>query len=101
MGSVPISAPTPQVALPLPPPPPRDELAAPRDVGKLLRYGEKFGASKIDVRMLPMLHLPVTSGQIAIFDPAQPKSWRVLDRPTASRAIDTITPRARSDSRRS
>src|SRR5579859_7965344 len=41
---------------PAPPPPPapaapvvRDEFPAPRDVSRLLRYGERFGASKIDV----------------------------------------------------
>src|SRR6476661_8676278 len=42
-------------SLPLPPPPPappprRDELDAPRDVGRLIRYGERFGQWRIDVR---------------------------------------------------
>lgn len=74
-------------SLPLPPPPPappsvRDELAAPRDIARLLRYGERFGDKKIDIRMLP-LQLPVPSGLLAICDPAAPKSWRVLDRPAA------------------
>jgi hypothetical protein len=73
-------------SLPLPPPPPpppavRDELAAPRDIARLLRYGEQFGAHKIDARMLP-LQLPVSSGALAVFDPSAPKSWRVFDRPT-------------------
>jgi hypothetical protein len=65
---------------PAPPPLPRDELLAPRDVARLLRYGERFGARKIDVRMMP-LQLPVRSGGLAIVDPGAPKSWRVLDRP--------------------
>jgi hypothetical protein len=46
----------------------------------LLRYGEKFGAKKIDVRMLP-LALPVASGMLGICDPGTPKSFKVLDRP--------------------
>jgi hypothetical protein len=62
-----------------PPPPPRDELSAPRDVARLLRYGERFGASKIDVRMLP-LQLAASSGSLALFDPGVPKSWRAFDR---------------------
>src|SRR5207244_2146146 len=28
---------------PPPPPPPRDELVSPRDIGRLTRYGERFG----------------------------------------------------------
>lgn len=73
-----------------PAPPVRDEMPAPRDVARLTRYGERFGARRIDVRTamrgdgpppgLP-LQLPVTSGSLAVFDPAVPKSWRVLDRP--------------------
>ena len=72
-------------ALPPPPPPPappRDELVAPRDIARLLRYGERFGANRIDVRMLP-LQLPA-SGALAILDPAAPKTWRVFDRPSGS-----------------
>lgn len=73
-------------SLPLPPPPPpppptRDELAADRDIGRLLRYGERFGAKKIDVRML-QLALPAPSGALAICDPAAPKTFKVFDRPT-------------------
>jgi hypothetical protein len=72
-------------SLPLPPPPPpppahRDEMIAPRDIGRLLRYGEQLGPHKIDVRMLP-LQLPGGSGALAVADPAAPKSWRVFDRP--------------------
>jgi hypothetical protein len=57
-------------SLPLPPPPPpppptRDELDADRDVSRLLRYGEKCGAKKIDIRMLP-LALPDASGALAV-----------------------------------
>lgn len=58
----------------------RDELVAPRDIGRLLRYGERFGAQKIDVRWLPQ-QLPIASTQIALCDASAPKSWRVLDRP--------------------
>lgn len=72
-------------SLPLPPPPPpppahRAELVAPRDIGRLLRYGEQFGPHKIDVRMLP-IQLAAASGGLAIADPAAPKRWRVFDRP--------------------
>jgi hypothetical protein len=76
-------------SLPLPPPPPappplRVELAAPPHVGRLLHYGEKLGARRIDTRMLPTLRLPVSSGAIALFDPGVPKTWKVLDRPTGA-----------------
>jgi hypothetical protein len=75
-------------SLPLPPPPPpppahREELGAPRDIGRLLRYGEQFGPHKIDVRMLP-LQLPATSGALAVFDPGVPKSYRAFDRPVSA-----------------
>jgi hypothetical protein len=56
----------------------------------LLRYGERFGANKIDTRMwnppgaLHPPQLPVGSGALAMFDPAAPKSWRVFDRPSGS-----------------
>jgi hypothetical protein len=75
---------------PPPPPPQRDELEADRDIGRLLRYGERFGANKIDTRMWSApgaVHpttLAVTSGVLAICDPAVPKSWRVLDRPAGA-----------------
>ena len=67
---------------PAPPPPPahRDELIAPRDISRLLRYGEKFGAKKIDIRML-QLQLPVSTSTLAICDPAAPKTWKLFDRP--------------------
>jgi len=85
-------------SLPLPPPPlqpeTRDELAAARDIGRLLHYGEKFGSHKIDVRMLP-LQLPVASGALAVCDPGVPKSWRVLDRPSGSGAFRVMLSIAR------
>ena len=88
-------------SLPLPPPPPapppkRDELAAPRDVARLTRYGERFGPHKIDVRWLP-LQLPVTGHALAMFDPAVPKSWRVLDRPVGHGQFRAMLSIARSD----
>lgn len=88
-------------SLPLPPPAPapppeRDELAAPRDVARLTRYGERFGEKKIDVRWLP-LQLPVASGSLAIFDPGAPKSWRVLDRPSGNGAFRAMLSLARTD----
>jgi hypothetical protein len=88
-------------SLPLPPPPPapppqRDELAAPRDIARLTRYGERFGAHKIDVRW-PPLPLPVAGNAIALFDPAVPKSWRVLDRPVGTGQFRPMLSIARSD----
>ncbi|HEY0483315.1 MAG TPA: hypothetical protein VGD37_37600 [Kofleriaceae bacterium] len=79
----------PEPGKPAPPPEPaapHDVLAAPhdvlatRDIARLLRYGERFGGDKIDVRMLP-LQLHARSGAIAVCDPAEPATWRVLDRP--------------------
>lgn len=86
-------------SLPLPPPPPpppeaRDEVAADRDIGRLLRYGERFGPHKIDIRMLP-LQLPIASGSLAVSDPAVAKSWRVLDRPAGSGAFRVMLSIAR------
>jgi hypothetical protein len=79
----------PSQPLPPPPPPPpaqRLEASAPRDIGRLLRYGEKFGANKIDVQMLP-LQLAVPSGAVALMDAAAPKSFRVFDRTTGAGAF--------------
>ena len=88
-------------SLPLPPPPPpapepRDELASPRDIARLTRYGERFGAQKIDVRWLP-LQLPVASNALAIFDPGAPKSWRVFDRPVGVGQFRAMLSIARTD----
>ena len=86
-----------------PPPPPREELAAPRDIGRLTRYGEPFGPNKIDVRMWTMagsslpVQLPVSSGSLAIFDPSAPKSWRVLDRPAGGGQFRIMLSIARSE----
>ena len=88
-GSSPVIA----VALP---PPPHDEMIAPRDIARLLRYGERFGARRIDVRMLP-LQLPVSSGHLAIVDPGAPKSWRVFDRPIGGGAFRVMLSLARDD----
>ena len=74
----------------------RDELAAPRDVGRLIRYGEKFGAKKIDVRWLQVA-LPVTSGTLALVDPAVPKSLRVLDRPVGNGQFRAMVAIAKTD----
>jgi hypothetical protein len=86
-------------SLPLPPPPPppppmRDELDAPRDIARLLRYGERFGAKKIDVRMLP-LQLPVASGSLGMCDPGAPKTFKVLDRPVGTGAFRVMLSVAR------
>jgi len=85
------------VAAPMPPAAPaqRDELGAPRDVGRMLRYGERFGAHRIDVRMLP-LQLPVGSS-LAVCDPGVPKSWRVFDRPVGGGQFRVMLAIARSD----
>lgn len=88
-------------SLPLPPPPPpppptRDELDADRDIARLLRYGEKFGAKKIDIRMLP-LALPIASGALAVCDPVVAKSWKILDRPTGAGVFRVMLSVARDE----
>jgi hypothetical protein len=79
-----------------PPPPPRDELPAPRDVARLTRYGERFGAHRIDVRWLP-IQLPVSLHAIALADPGTAKSYRVLDRPVGSGQFRAMLSIARTD----
>lgn len=82
----PKKATAPSIPLPPPPPPPpahRDEMIAPRDIGRLLRYGEQFGPHRIDVRMLS-LQLPAASGALAVMDPLVPKSFRAYDRPVGA-----------------
>jgi len=94
----PKKASAPSMPLPPPPPPPpaqRDELIAARDIGRLLRYGEQFGAHKIDVRMLP-LQLGVASGALGVFDPSAPKSFRAFDRPVGAGQFRVMLSVARS-----
>jgi hypothetical protein len=89
----------PSIPLPPPaplPPAPRDEMIAPRDVARLTRYGERFGAQRIDVRMLPS-PLPVASGTLAVFDPSVPKTWRVFDRPVGTGQFRTMLSVARDE----
>ncbi|HUS29694.1 MAG TPA: DUF4241 domain-containing protein [Kofleriaceae bacterium] len=90
-------------SMPAPPPPPkveepaqRTELAAPRDIARLTRYGERFGANKIDVRWLP-IQLPVTSGSLAVMDPGVPKSFKVIDRPVGNGQFRAMLSIARTD----
>jgi hypothetical protein len=90
-------------SLPLPPPPPapeveppRDEMPAPRDIARLTRYGERFGANKIDVRWLPIV-LPVAASSLAVFDPGAPKSWRVFDRPVGAGQFRAMLSIARTE----
>jgi hypothetical protein len=73
-----------------------DEALATRDVGRLLRYGERFGTDRIDVRMLP-LQLAVRSGSLGVFDPLAPETWHVLERRTGSGAFRVMLSVARPD----
>jgi hypothetical protein len=73
-------------------------MTAARDVARLLRYGEKFGPHKMDVRMLP-LQLPVASGALAVFDPGAPKSLRVFDRPVGTGAFRVMLSVVKKDGR--
>ncbi|MFT3694807.1 MAG: hypothetical protein QM831_16785 [Kofleriaceae bacterium] len=75
-----VTRPVPVMPAPPPAPAKRDEWPPAKDVGRLIRYGEKFGALKIETKMREQ-PLPITSGAIAIFDPADKKSWKVIDRP--------------------
>jgi hypothetical protein len=90
-------------SLPPPPPPPkveepeqRSELLAPRDIARLTRYGERFGANKIDVRWLP-IQLPVSSGFIALMDPGVGKSFKIFDRPVGTGQFRAMLSIARTD----
>jgi hypothetical protein len=71
-------------------------MIATRDIARLLRYGERFGAHKIDVRMLP-LQLHARSGSLAVFDPGEPGTWHVFDRPIGSGAFRVMLSVARPD----
>ena len=74
----------------------RDEMLATRDIARLLRYGERFGADKIDVRMLP-LQLHTGSGSLAVLDPGVPSTWHVFDRPIGNGAFRVMLSVARPD----
>jgi hypothetical protein len=89
--------PPPAPPAPAPPPPPREEMHAPRDIGRLTRYGERFGPWKIDTRLLQHIQLPVASGALAICDPGVPKSWRVFDRPVSGGLFRVMLSYARRD----
>lgn len=71
-------------------------MLATRDIGRLLRYGERFGSDKIDVRVLP-LQLHVSSGALAACDPSAPATWRVFDRPISNGAFRVMLSVARPD----
>ena len=72
------------------------EQLAIRDIARLLRYGERIGGDKIDVRMLP-LQLHARSGALAVCDPARPDTWRVLERPIGNGAFRVMLSIARAD----
>jgi hypothetical protein len=70
-------------------------MMSPRDIARLLRYGEQFGPHRIDVRMLP-LQLPAPSGALAIMDPTAPKNFKVFDRPVVAGQFRVMLSVARS-----
>ena len=72
------------------------ESLATRDIGRLLRYGERIGGDKIDVRMLP-LQFHARSGALAVCDPDQPETWHVLERPIGTGAFRVMLSIARPD----
>jgi hypothetical protein len=72
------------------------ELLASRDIARLLRYGERIGGDKIDVRMLP-LQFHARSGALAVCDPGRPESWRVLERPIGNGSFRVMLSIARPD----
>ena len=71
-------------------------MVATRDIARLLRYGERFGPYKIDVRMLP-LSLHARSGSLAVFDPGAADTWHTFDRPIGSGAYRVMLSVARPD----
>jgi hypothetical protein len=71
-------------------------LIAPRDIARLLRYGERFGPHKIDIRML-QLQLPVGSSALAICDPSVGKSWKTFDRPVTPGVFRVMLSVAKND----
>jgi hypothetical protein len=75
---------------------PAAETLASRDIARLLRYGERIGGDKIDVRMLP-LQFHARSGSLAVCDPGQPETWHVLERPIGTGAFRVMLSIARPD----
>jgi hypothetical protein len=75
---------------------PTTETLATRDIARLLRYGERIGSDKIDVRMLP-LQFHARSGALAVCDPDQPDTWHVLERPIGTGAFRVMLSIARPD----
>lgn len=70
------------------------EPLATRDIARLLRYGERIGSDKIDVRMLP-LQFHARSGALAVCDPGRPETWRVLERTIGNGAFRVMLSVAR------
>jgi len=75
---------------------PTTETLATRDIARLLRYGERIGSDKIDVRMLP-LQFHARSGAIAVCDPDRPETWHVLERSIGTGAFRVMLSIARPD----
>src|SRR5262249_377299 len=69
---------------------------APRYIARLLRYGERIGSDKIDVRMLP-LQFHARSGALAVCDPDRPETWHVLERPIGTGSFRVMLSIARPD----
>jgi hypothetical protein len=75
---------------------PTTETLATRDIARLLRYGERIGGDKIDVRMLP-LQFHARSGALAVCDPDRPETWHVFERPIGTGAFRVMLSIARPD----
>jgi hypothetical protein len=88
--------PAPVVPVRVVPDGPTGELAPARDVSRLLRHGEQFGAHRIEIRHLPT-PVVVTSGRIAVADPRAPKGGKVLARKVAAGRFRVMLGVARVD----
>jgi hypothetical protein len=75
---------------------PTTETLATRDIARLLRYGERIGSDKIDVRMLP-LQFHARTGALAVCDPGRPETWHVLERSIGTGAFRVMLSIARPD----